>query len=381
MRSHFSHEIQFVKFRNVFFAISIVLVVLAIVGLLFRGVNLGIEFIGGTQVSFNDTGSISLSDMRQAFSDQGDRDATVQTSDSNGSAGFLVSTSETDPTAASALASAVAEQLGLSEDSYTVTTIGPNWGGNVTRGMVIAFFVVIALIVLFVSIRYELKMSLMAVVSLVQVLVIIAGVYAWTQYEITPNVVAALLTIMGFVLYDTVVVFNRVNENIRTYRDATHRTALQITNLAENQVVIRSINTTLTSLMPVVAMLIFGGETLKGFAFAMLIGLSFGAYSSIALAAPLYALWKTREPEWKRAEELYGEKAQARAKAAGKPLSAGPDGDTDAAAKGAEPAAGAPEGGAADEGAAHDRTAKAGAEGREGAKAKPKRRKNSGKVR
>ena len=136
-----------------------------------------------------------------------------------------------------------------------------------------------------------------------------AGIYAWTAFEVTPNVVAALLTIMGYCLYDTVVVFNRVNENIRNLKDGVHRTALQITNWSENQVIVRSINTALTSIVPVLAMLIFGGDTLKGFAFAMVVGLVLGAYSSIAIAAPAYALWKGREPEWREAERRYGEGA------------------------------------------------------------------------
>lgn len=368
MRSHFSHEIQFVKYRKVLFGISIALVVAAIVGLIARGgVNLGVEFIGGTQVSFNDTGAITLSDMRQAFADAGSGDASVQTTDSNGTQGFLVGTSETDPTEASRIASDVATSLGLASDSYTVTTIGPNWGADVTRGSIVAFVVVIALIVVFVSWRYELKMSLMAVVSLLHVMIIVVGVYAWTRFEVTPNVVAALLTIMGFVLYDTVVVFNRVNEDIRTYRDATHRTALQITNLAENQVIIRSINTTLTSIMPVIAMLIFGGETLKGFAFAMLIGLAFGAYSSIAIAAPLYAIWKGREPEWRRAEELYGEKAQLRAAAAGTTVEELAEADASVADAGADEAAPEPA-------TSHKPAATA-------QKPKAPKKKNSGKVR
>ena len=236
MRSHFSHEIQFVKHRKVLFAISAALVVLALVGLLVRGLNFGIEFLGGTQVTFNGT-------------------------------------------------------------------------GDVTRSMVIAFVVVIALITAYVSIRYEFKMALMGVLSLIQVLVIVAGIYAWTAFEVTPNVVAALLTIMGYCLYDTVVVFNRVNENIRNLKDGVHRTALQITNWSENQVIVRSINTALTSIVPVLAMLIFGGDTLKGFAFAMVVGLVLGAYSSIAIAAPAYALWKGREPEWREAERRYGEGA------------------------------------------------------------------------
>lgn len=315
MRSHFSREIQFVKYRNVLFAVSAVLVVLALVGLLVRGLNFGIEFLGGTQVTFNDASGVSISQMRDAFAEQGSSDAAVQTTETGGVSGFMVRTAETDPVRANAAAGEVASALGLPDNSYSVQTIGPNWGGDVTRSMLIAFVVVIALIAVYVSVRYELKMALMGILSLIQVLVIVAGVYAWTQFEVTPNVVAALLTIMGYCLYDTVVVFNRVNENIRNLKDGVHRTALQITNWSENQVIVRSINTALTSIVPVLAMLVFGGDTLKGFAFAMVVGLVLGAYSSIAIAAPAYALWKGREPQWREAEARYGEKAQARSRA------------------------------------------------------------------
>ena len=307
MRSHFKREIQFVKHRKVLFAISAVLVVLALVGLLVRGLNFGIEFLGGTQVTFNGTGDVTIGQMRDAFADAHAGDAVVQTTETGGQAGFMVRTGETDPVTANETAGAVAAELDLPANSYSVQTIGPNWGGDVTRSMVIAFVVVITLIIVYVSICYEFKMALMGVLSLIQVLVIVAGVYAWTQFEVTPNVVAALLTIMGYCLYDTVVVFNRVNENIRNLKDGVHRTALQITNWSENQVIVRSINTALTSVVPVLAMLIFGGDTLKGFAFAMVIGLVLGAYSSIAIAAPAYALWKGREPEWREAERRYGE--------------------------------------------------------------------------
>lgn len=319
MRSHFNREIQFVKKRNVFFGVSAALVVLAIVGLLVRGLNFGIDFLGGTQVTFDGTGEVSIAQMRDAFTDAGYPDAVIQTTVSGEEPGFMVRTAETDPVAANAEADAVAAQLGLEQGSYSVKTIGPNWGSDVTRSMAVAFLVVIVLIALYVSVRYEFKMALMGVLSLVQVLVIVAGVYAWTQFEVTPNVVAALLTIMGYCLYDTVVVFNRVNENIRTLKDGVHRTALQITNWSVNQVLVRSINTVLTSVVPVTAMLVFGGETLKGFAFAMVVGLLLGACSSITIAAPAYALWKGREPEWAEAERRYGENSKAaRLAAAGK---------------------------------------------------------------
>lgn len=315
MRSHFSREIAFVKHRNLFFAISACLVVLAVVGLLVRGLNFGIEFLGGTQVTFNDAAGVTQSQLRDAFAQGGQADAVVQTTTLNDVDGFLVRTTETDPVEANALAASVASQLGMPGDSFSVTTIGPNWGSDITRSMAVAFAVVIALIILYVSVRYEFKMALMGVLSLVQVLVIVIGIYAWTQMEVNPNVVAALLTIMGYCLYDTVVVFNRVDENMKSLKDGVHRTALQITNWSENQVIVRSINTTLTSVVPVFVMLLFGGDTLKGFAFAMVVGLLLSTCSSVCLAAPAYALWKGREPQWREAERLYGEKAKKSPKA------------------------------------------------------------------
>ena len=153
-------------------------------------------------------------------------------------------------------------------------------------------------------------MSITAVIALIHDLVITLGIYAWTQIPITPNVVAALLTIMGYSLYDTVVEFNRMNENAKILHDGIHKSYYQIANFSINEVFIRTINTTLTSIVPVAIMLFLGGETLKDFAFAMLVGELLGTWSSFGVAAPLLAMWKTREPRWKRLEQKYGSSAQ-----------------------------------------------------------------------
>ena len=309
MRSHFSHEINFIPHRKQFLGFSLVLIVLALVGLVARGLVLGIEFRGGTQIDFNNTGDITIEQMRSALIDAGEQDPTVQTSISNGVEGFLVRSDTTDPTVATQHATAAAEALGLPSDSYTVTTIGPDWGADITRSSVLAFFVAILAIIAYVSIRYEFKMSIAAVIALVHDLIITVGVYAWTQIPVTPNVVAALLTIMGYSLYDTVVEFNRTNENAKQLKDGVHRTYYQICNYSINEVFIRSINTTLTTVVPVAVMLAIGGETLKGFAFALLIGEVLGTYSSFAVASPILAMWKTHEPKWAKLEAKYGEKS------------------------------------------------------------------------
>jgi preprotein translocase SecF subunit len=321
MRSHFSHEIDFLGHRRQLLSFSAILVACAIVGLIARGLVFGIEFKGGSEIDFQSTGDLTTEQVRTALEATGEQDLTVQTTLTNGENGFLVRSDTTDPTVATSHASAAAESLGLSDDSYTVTTIGPDWGTSTVRSSAIAFLVAIGLIIVFVSVRYEFKMSITAVIALAHDLVITLGVYAWTQTAITPNVVAALLTIMGYSLYDTVVEFDRMNDNAK-HRHEGHRTYFQIANFSINEVIVRTINTTLTSLVPVFVMYLIGGDTLRDFAFAMLIGEALGTYSSFAVASPLLAIWKTREPKWARLEARYGKPAQDEAAKDGTPKAA-----------------------------------------------------------
>ena len=307
MRNHFSFEIPFMRYRKVLLTISAIMSAVAIVGLLVRGLTFGIEFQGGTEIDFNDTGAITIDQMRDELVAAGEVDPTVQTaSAASGENGFIVRSDTTDPTVANAHAAEAAAALGLDESSYNVTTIGPDWGADVTRSSLLAFGLAILLIIAYVSIRYEFKMSITAVIALIHDMVIILGIYAWTQIPVTPNVVAALLSTMGFSLYDTVVEFDRTNDNAKTLKDGIHHTYIQICNYSINEVVVRSINTTITTLVPELAMFFFGGATLKDFAFAMILGELLGTYSSYAVATPLLAIWKTREPKWAKLEERYG---------------------------------------------------------------------------
>lgn len=301
----FKKDINFLSKRKIFFIISAVLMVIAILAIAFRGLNYGIEFVGGTSIDFSNTGEITTEEMRDAFTEAGSDAPIVQTTTStDGESGFVVRTSEIDAAVASALADDVAVALELEPDSFQVTTIGPGWGQEVTRTSIIAFIVAIALIIVYVAIRFEYKMGIVAVLTLVHDLLIIVGIYALFARELTPNVVAALLTIMGYSLYDTVVVFHRIKDN----SEATNRHSfMTVANHSVNQVLMRTINTTTTSLVPVLAMLFFGGETLKDFAFAMTFGLVLGSYSSIFIATPLYALWKQREPKFKKLYSKYGD--------------------------------------------------------------------------
>ena len=250
-------------------------------------------------MAFHGTGDVTTEQMREAFSEAGEPDAVIQTTESGGEAGFLVRTTTTSPEDATARATQVAEALGLEASDFEVTTIGPDWGASVIQSSLIAFLVSILLIIVYIAIRFEYKMGVMAIVALLHDLILVVGIYALVGREVNPNTIAALLTILGYSLYDTVVVFHRINDNMKGED-------IRCTFMTMNQVFIRTINTTLTSFIPVFAMLLFGGETLKDFAFAMAIGLIAGSYSSIAIACPLYCMWKTREPKFAKLQKKYG---------------------------------------------------------------------------
>lgn len=299
------HDINFLGHRKVFLAISAALIVVSFIIVGVKPLNFGIEFVGGTSVAFHDTGDTSIEDMRTAFDNAGESGAVIQTTVADGEEGFLIRTTTVSAEDAAASASQVAAQLGLPTSSFEVTTIGPDWGASVIQSSLIAFLVSIVLIIIYIAIRFEYKMGITAIISLLHDLILVMGIYALAGREVNPNTIAALLTILGYSLYDTVVVFHRINDNMKENSDIKC-TFMTMANHSINQVLVRSINTTLSSLIPVVAMLIFGGETLKDFAFAMTVGLVCGAYSSIAVAAPLYAMWKTSEPKYAKLQKKYG---------------------------------------------------------------------------
>lgn len=300
------HDINFLGYRKVFLTLAACMVACSFLIVGIKGLDFGIEFVGGTSITFHGTGDIDLEEMRSAFADLGEPDAVIQTTESDGEEGFLVRITTTDAQDAASLANQVADEFGLSSDSYEVTTIGPDWGASVVNSSIIAFVVSLLLVIAYIAIRFEYKMGVTAVVALLHDLIIVMGVYALVGREVTPNTVAALLTILGYSLYDTVVVFHRINDNMTDLNIKC--TFMTMANHSINQVFIRSINTTLTTLIPVLAMLFFGGETLKDFAFAIMVGLIVGAYSSIAVASPLFAIWKTHEPRYAKLVKKYGDK-------------------------------------------------------------------------
>ncbi len=297
-------DINFLGIRKIFLSIAAVAMVACLAVMGFKGFNFGIEFVGGSSVTYTNTGDVTTDQMRAAFEEVGEDDVSIQTTVTSGENGFLVRTANADAADMNTKANDVAEALGIASQDVGVDTIGPDWGASVINSSLLAFFVSLVLIIIYIGIRFEYKMGVIAVVALLHDLILVMGIYALVGREVNPNTIAALLTILGYSLYDTVVVFHRINDNMKA--ENIRCTFMTMANHSMNQVFVRTINTTLTSLVPVLAMLLFGGETLKDFAFAMVIGLVAGSYSSIAVATPLYSMWKTREKRYAKLAKKYG---------------------------------------------------------------------------
>ncbi len=232
------------------------------------------------------------------------------------SASASVSASPTPPPVAQAttpeadrLRLALAKQAGVSPNDINETDVGPTWGGTISRKAVTALIVFLVLVTAYISLRFEPKMAVGALVALGHDLIITAGIYALVGREVTPETVIAVLTILGYSLYDTVVIFDKIKENTETVSLVARETYTGVANMSLNQTFMRSVNTSLVVLLPIGALLLFGGQTLKDFAFALFIGVASGTYSSIFVAAPVLALVKEREPRYQQIRS----KAQARA--------------------------------------------------------------------
>jgi len=280
--------------------ISLVLVASSIVIMLVRPFNLSIDFTGGVIVTVENEAGAAVDEIRADLRDIGYADARVQVT---GDGFVTVQTEALEADEMDILVVTVADAAGTNMNNANVSAVGPTFGAEVTRKAVEALIVFLVVISLFITWRFEWKMAVAALSALFHDLVITGGLYALIGFLVTPATIIAVLTILGYSLYDTVVVFTKVNENVDELRDRS--TISGIVNLSLNQVLMRSINTSLTSLLPVgtlllVGFLALGAETLKEFALALFIGIAVGTYSSIFIAAPILARWKEREPEWER---------------------------------------------------------------------------------
>ncbi|MEN8113351.1 MAG: protein translocase subunit SecF [Actinomycetota bacterium] len=290
--------------------VSAALVVLSLLLLVVKPLNLSIDFTGGAIVTVQNEADASITEVRAALAEIGQAGARVQLT---GEGYILIKTESLDANAQDELVQTAAEVAGAEVNDVTLDAVGPTFGAGVTRAAIQALVIFLFVVSLFIAWRFEWKMALTALAALFHDLIITSGFFALVGFAVTPATVIALLTILGYSLYDTVVVFDKVTENVDLMHD--RYTYTEIVNTSMNQVLMRSINTSLTSLLPVgsllfVGSLAFGAETLKEFALALFIGIGIGTYSSIFVAAPLLALWKGSEEEWvlasKRAQRRRG---------------------------------------------------------------------------
>jgi preprotein translocase subunit SecF len=301
-RGHTVPHFKIIQRRNVWFLLSGVVIVVSLVGIFARHFNLSIAFEGGQEITYTFVTPVTADDVQGVLSSDGVQDAEVQIV--NGTGVSIRGQSLTaDTREADTVVNDLAAQAGIDRTEISSTDVGPTWGREISRKALIGLVVVLAAIALYIAFRFEWKMAIGAMVALAHDLVITAGVYALTGREVTPETVIAILTILGFSLYDTVVIYDKVQENTESTALVSKHGYSEVVNMSMNQVFMRSVNTSLVVLLPILSLLLFGGSTLKDFAFAMFVGVLTGAYSSIFVAAPVLTLLKEREPRYRQLQE------------------------------------------------------------------------------
>ena len=278
---------------------SLVAVLVSFGSFALRGVDLGIEFEGGTSWEVPAPG-LSVGEVRDALRGTGAADAKIQTV---GGDTIRVRADIEGAEAVNSVRSTLAGLTGVTGDDVSVTTVGPSWGAEITsqaRTALIAFFAIVAA---YIAIRLEWRMAVGALVAVAHDIVLSVGFYSLFQFEITPATVIAFLTIMGYSLYDTIVVYDKVREVVGRVSATGRYTYTEMMNLSLNQVLMRSVNTSITSMIPVASMLVIGSfvlgaVTLQEFAIALLVGIVVGTYSSLFVAAAVVARMKEREPAY-----------------------------------------------------------------------------------
>lgn len=299
---------DFIGHRRRWYIVSAVLIGVSILALLLRGLDYGIEFKGGADFKAATTVTAQTVDsMKDALSNSGVPNLDDSTVNTIGNNQVRVQTRTLDPTEeVPKVRAAIAQEVGITPDQVAYSLIGASWGGQITERALIALGVFLALVALVIGIYFrDVKMSAAALIALGHDLILTIGIYALVGFTVTPATLIGILTILGYSLYDTVVVFDKVRENVRDLRSSTTRTYSEAANLAVNQVLVRSINTTIIGVLPVLALLfagavILGEGPLKDLALALFVGMVSGAYSSIFIATPLLAQMKEREPDMRK---------------------------------------------------------------------------------
>ncbi|MET0712336.1 MAG: protein translocase subunit SecF [Jiangellaceae bacterium] len=285
------------------YAASAVLLVVAIGALVFRGLHLGIEFTGGAELTarIEQTTDSMVADVRDAVIATGIDDAAEPRVVVANDESVRVQTGSLTAEETTTIRDAVAAELGMPSEEITAQVIGPSWGAQITRQALIGLSFFILAVGIFLALIYEWKMAAAALIALVHDIVATIGIYALIGFDVTPATVIGFLTILGYSLYDTVVIFDKVRENTKGITAQNQYTYAEAANLGLNQTLMRSINTVIIALLPIGSILfvgagLLGAGTLKDLSLALFVGVAIGTYSSIFIATPLLVDFKNREP-------------------------------------------------------------------------------------
>lgn len=336
---------DFVGRAKQWYIVSAVLLVISLGSLVVNGLTFGVEFSGGAvfSVQSDDCEIPAVRDATAAVVPEGDPIVT----ELNGSSGrqVRVQTVDLTPAETGEVSTALAETCNVPVGEVSTQVIGPSWGEQITQKALTGLVVFLVLIVFYLSITFEWRMAIAALVALFHDVFITVGIYSLSGFEVTPATVIGVLTILGYSLYDTVVVFDKVKENTRGIQTTSRLTYSEAANLAVNQTLVRSINTSVVGLLPVASLLfvgayVLGAGTLKDLALALFVGIAVGTYSSIFIATPVLAQLKEREPAMlalsKRVNaRRSGGRDAAKGSSAKGGTAAGSDGEGDAAGAGA----------------------------------------------
>ena len=307
---------DFIGSRKRWYWASVALLLICVGSFVLRGFNLGIEFSGGTSFQFRAVAAEPAEVQDVAEAAGAEVASTPQVVGSGGTRSILVKAGELTPAQQTTVKNALQSRFG---QDVTVQAVSSSWGSDITKAAIRGLVFFLIAVCIFIAIRFEWKMAVGAIAALFHDLLLTAGIYSIVGFEVSPSTIVGLLTILGFSLYDTVVVFDKVDENARGILGGSRITYSGAANLAVNQTLMRSINTSLIALLPVAGLLFVGAGllgvgTIKDLALVLFVGLASGAYSSIFLATPIVCELKEREPKYKALAKRVGQRRAAEAR-------------------------------------------------------------------
>lgn len=290
-------KFDFIGRTRLWLTVTAIIFMLVFLALTLKGLNFGVEFTGGNLLIVKTDKAVLTANIRDTLRPLKLSKSIIQPV---GEDSVMIRYASENDGLKDQIIKAISIKHKVIDAQFE--QVGPGWGSQITNAMVWALILSLSALLIYISLRFEFKMAVTAIAALVHDIALTVGVYSVVGRQVTPATIAALLTILGYSLYDTIVVFHKINENNKKMGKESYG---QMVNRSLNLVLVRSLNTSITSLLPVVAILFLGGETLKDFAFAMAVGMMAGVYSSLFVASPLLALWKEREPRYRNLKRKY----------------------------------------------------------------------------